>query len=184
MSSRNHSKSIKIYNLTYNAMAISLSVVFLMLFKGTTSILSAIGIPIALAVMLKAYQLRDLLSIVALLLITITFFTTQLFFVLGYFVMAWMLRALLIDPSTASLLKTPLIGFGLYLMTTVATLYAGLRLTEAIFAVPLHQMMLRLSQGHSLIYFSILFAEALIIAVTHFAVLKMVMKRLNSYPDR
>lgn len=174
----NKQRSLK---LATSAMAIALCSVSLVMFRGSLSLLSAICIPIILTVFLIKYdRVSYLISVGTLLIITLMFFTTQLIFVFLYIQMAVFLRKLVFSEGLMAKSGVYIIGFGGYLLITVLVLFVGIRLTEFIFEIPLHKMMLNISNGSLVIYLLILTAEALIISTSHYWAARSIIKKIKT----
>ena len=163
-------------SLTSAALALAVSTVCLLIFRGPVSIVAALIIPAV--IVLFACQNKPLYSgllSIGLLVVTLLFFQTQLLFVAGYLCLALALNNLLISADMKVRLHP--LPVMLYLLVTVIILYGGIRLTEHLFLVPLHQMMLRLSGHNPLRYAAIIFAESLFICAFNVVILKLFISR-------
>lgn len=160
------------------ALTLALSSVSIFLFRGPISILSAFLIPVIIVLFSRGYgMVYHILVSMGLLLISLMFFQTQLIFTAGYALLAVGLRVLLLDRNMN--LKLSIIKTLLYLTFVVLTLSAGLWLTEKIFLIPLHTMMLKLSGGKILFYLGILIIESILVTLCHILVLNGFLKRLR-----
>lgn len=160
------------------ALTLALSSVSIFLFRGPISILSAFLIPVIIVLFSRGYGMfYHILVSMGLLLISLMFFQAQLIFTAGYALLAVGLRVLLLDRNMN--LKLSIIKTLLYLAFVVLTLSAGLWLTEKIFLIPLHTMMLKLSGGKILFYLGILIIESILVTLCHILVLNGFLKRLR-----
>lgn len=160
------------------ALTLALSSVSIFLFRGPISILSAFLIPVIIVLFSRGYgMVYHILVSMGLLLISLMFFQTQLIFTAGYALLAVGLRVLLLDRNMN--LKLSIIKTLLYLVFVILTLSAGLWLTEKIFLIPLHTMMLKLSGGKILFYLGILIIESILVTLCHILVLNGFLKRLR-----
>ena len=152
------------FKLTQASLTIATSFAVAFLFRGTTSLLAAMIIPILLFIFLHKFSLNDTLIVsFALILLTFIFITTQTVFMFIYACLGFALR-LLIPKEKQNILFYRLL---LYWILVNATLLIGIILTELLFAIPLHTFMLRISGGNALIYTLILSLEGLIVATFH-----------------
>ena len=77
--------------LTRSALALALSVVSLLLFRGTTSIVSAFIIPVVIALFSKRNEVLSFVYIAtSLIMMTVLFFQTQIIFIIGYASLHWL----------------------------------------------------------------------------------------------
>jgi hypothetical protein len=167
----------KIKTLTMSAFGLALSVLSLILFRGPISIVSTLLIP-AIIVLFSGNKLEGYaFSSIGLFIITLLFFPTQIIFVSGYAILGLLLKSLAL--SSNQKVKIHPGKFMLYLLITSLVLYMGLRLTELLFLVPLHAMMLGISRGSSAIYAGILILEGLFVSVFNFGILKLLISRIN-----
>ena len=167
----------KIKTLTMSAFGLALSVLSLILFRGPVSIASTFLIP-AIIVLFSANKLEGYaLTSIGLLSVTLIFFPTQLVFVSSYVVLGLLLKLLAV--SSKLKVKFNPIKFIIYTTITSLVLFAGIRLTELIFLVPLHRMMVGISGGNPLVYAGILLFEGLLVATCNFSILKLFMTRIN-----
>ena len=173
----------KSQSIVLSAMALALSLLSLLLFRGTLSLLSMIFIPATLAVFLARQKISYfLLTGLALQLLTLALFTTQSVFVFLYFMLAFVLRTYRAYASTSasavkskpsSTLRLQRLFIILYPVIVSLIIFTGIKLTDLVFMTPLHQVMLRLSRDNTGIYLIILLVEALIISTAHLLLLKL-----------
>lgn len=169
----------KIKTITMSALGLALSVVSLILFRGPTSIFSTFLIPAILVIFSGNRTYGYALTSMGLLFVTLFFFPTQLVFVSGYVILGHLLR--LLSLSTNHRVKVKSGKFILYMGLTSLVLYSGIRLTQFLFLVPLHTMMLGLSRGNPLLYAGILAIEGLFISVFNFGILKLFFSRTEPF---
>lgn len=167
----------KIKTLTMSAFGLALSVLSLILFRGPISIVSTFLIP-AIIVLFSGNKPEGYgLTSIGLFVVTLLFFPTQIIFVAGYLILGLFLKLLAVSSSLKVRFKP--IGFILYTTITSLVLFAGIRLTELIFLVPLHSMMVGISGGSPLSYAGILLLEGLLISFFNFGILKLFKSRIN-----
>lgn len=161
--------------ITRSSFAVGISIICLLLFRGPISIASTFLIPpIIVLFSNKVTSLYYLLTSIGLLLNTIVIFPTQLVFVFTYLILA-MALAYITKKGDKNISRLQIL---LYFLLTIAALFIGIRLTQVIYMIPLHTMMLRLSNGSYLFYFFIVFVEALIVCIFNFGLLKLFKKRI------
>lgn len=154
--------------IVLSAIAISLALSSLMIFRGSTSLASALFIPLTIAIFTKNHSNRLFIFTGALLVFsTVALFTTQTVFVLGYMLMGYMLKK-----------AHGKFGFLGYVVATAFLLYIGIRLTELVFLVPIHQMMNRISGGSIFVYGGIVLFESLFVSFVQFGFLRTVDKKI------
>ncbi|MDW7655977.1 MAG: hypothetical protein SCM11_02255 [Bacillota bacterium] len=169
--------------LAVSSLALTLCLLSLMLFRGVLSLLQALIIPI-LIVLLAASQpwIYTFAAGLSLLVLTLVFFPTQVVFMAVYFMMAiflWGLVSLMKSKSRKRwLLFIP------YVILNSLLLFFGLRMTDFVFQIPLHAMMLRLSGDDSLRYAAIMSLEAAFISGLHLLVIFFVRRRQTKITER
>jgi len=160
------------------AFTMALSSVSLLLFRGPISILSAFLIPVIIVLFSRGYgRSYYILIFIGLLLVSALFFQTQLIFTAGYGLLAVGLRVFFLDRDM--FLKLGISKMLLYLGSVVLILFSGLWLTEKLFLVPLHTMMLKISGGQIHVYLGILLIESVLVTSCHILVLNGFLKRLK-----
>ncbi len=163
--------------LTMSAIALALSVVSLLLFRGPISILSAFIIPAVLVLFTSGERKTFPFTAIGLIIMTGLFFQTQIVFVPGYLFLALFLRRFFMDSERE--MKVSLAGVLLYIATVMLILWIGIQLTQMIFLIPLQDMMLRLSGHDPLRYAGILFAEGAAITLFNLLLLKAFLSRIK-----
>jgi len=173
---KNNSNSIK--TLTLSASALVLCVLCLLFFRGPMSLVSAFFIPVIIVIFAK-YNITAyyVLTLISLFLITIISFQTQLIFVIGYILLALALRSVLIYDGEKVIIQP--FRILIYLMLVSLILYISIRLTDLLFATPLHQMMLGLANNNLLVYFMIIFIESIFVALINLVLLKTITARVR-----
>ena len=164
--------------LSTASIALALSVVSLFLFRGVTSILSTFMIPAIIVLFSK----KDDLTVFAytafgLITVTVLFFQTQIIFVTGYLFLSLALKHYFMESEMK--LKISLSGVVKYLLIVVAVLFVGIQLTQIIFLIPLHDMMLRMSNADPLRYLGILLLEGVAITLFNLLILKAFTSRIK-----
>ncbi len=164
--------------LTRSAMALALSVVSLLLFRGPVSIVSMFIIPVVIVLFSKRKELTSFIYIATgLLMMTVLFFQTQIVFVIGYLLLSITLKYFFLDSHRK--VKLSFSGILKYLLTVMITLFIGIQLTQMIFLIPLHDMMLRLSGNDPMRYFSILLVEGIAITLFNLLILRAFASRVR-----
>lgn len=166
------------YVLTRSTIALALSVVSLLLFRGPVSIVSTFIIPVVIVLFSKRKELTSFIYIATgLLMMTVLFFQTQIVFVIGYLLLSITLKHFFLDSDRK--VKLSFSGILQYLLTVIIILFIGIQLTQMIFLIPLHDMMLRLSGNDPLRYFSILLVEGIAITLFNLLILKAFASRVR-----
>lgn len=164
--------------LTRSAIALALSVVSLLLFRGAISIVSTFIIPVVIVLFSRRNELYSFVYIAAgLLMMTVLFFQTQIIFVIGYLLLSIVLKHFLMD--SALMVKLSFSGILKYLLAVIIILFMGIQLTQMIFLIPLHDMMLRLSNNQPYRYFGILLVEGIAITLVNLLLLKAITSRIK-----
>ncbi len=172
----NNNKNIKI--LTMSAFALALSVLSLLLFRGPVSIVSTFLIP-AIIVLFSRGELKSYLLVsVGLFIIALMFFPTQIIFVATYMLLSALLNVLFITSDFK--VKTNPLGVLGYILIVSLVLFVGIRLTELVFLVPLHTMMLRISGNNMLFYAGILFLEGIFVSIFNIGILRLFIYRITT----
>ena len=156
-------ESRKLSVLTMAAFALCLSVIAFLLFRAVLSFLAAIVVPVVIVMFDRTDHRRYYLLMTAgLILFSFLFFRTQLVFVIGYLLLSLAMRSALLTPDM-NIKITPL-RVSLYALLVSLALFICIRLTELVFSVPLHGMMLRMSGSNPFIYLLILLIEGLLVS--------------------
>jgi len=152
---------------------VALCIVFLILFRGTTSLLNAILIPTILFVSAnKPPKVPVLTSYSVLIVVTFFFFLPQLFFVIfyclvaGFLVLVW------------SKLHRKVIALSLSLASFLAFIFI-VKLTDLFFGVGLESLYLRISQGNQIVYYLVLLAIGVIAGLGTTILSGFINRRLN-----
>jgi hypothetical protein len=158
-----------------SAFGLALSVLSLLLFRGPISIVSTFLVPAIIVLFSGNKNGGYVLTSMSLLTVTLLFFPTQTIFVIGYILLGLFLKLLAFDSNLR--VKLINLNFILYVIITALVLFLGIRLTELIFLVPLHTMMLRISGNTPLLYVGILIVEGILISIFNFGLLKLLISR-------
>lgn len=162
-----------------SSIAIGLSLVSLVVFRGPLGITSSITVPLILALIMRKNSLRDLaFTGVSLVFLTFILAVTQTVFATLYVLLAILIRIFLINSTTNGINK--LMITAIYLLCVASVIYVGIRVTEAVFSVPLHRMMLGFSRGNPIVYTSIIAVEALVIGGIHMMMTKVLKERFKN----
>jgi len=171
-------KNIKL--LSMSAISLALSVLFLIMFRGPISILSTFIIPPIIVLFSLNNDLRYyVLTSLGLIIISSIFFPTQIVFVTLYILLAFFIRFLFFNNKNELKIKVPSVIT--YIILVMISLYLGIRITQIIFLVPLHTMMLRLSGGNPINYIGILIIEAIITVSVNIIFLRVFFSRIDTY---
>lgn len=168
--------------LTRSAIALAMCVVSLLLFRGPSSIVSALVIP-AVIVLFSGEEERTSLIYIAtgLLMMTGLFFQTQIIFVVGYLVLAIALKHFFLNAGMK--VRISCLRVLKYLFSVILVLFVGIRVTQSLFLIPLHDMMLRLSNNQPSRYFAILLVEGGIITLMNLIILKTFIAKIKNKPQ-
>lgn len=159
--------------ITMAAITIAVSLVTVSMFRNTSSILSAIIIPIILALFLTSYTNKEYVFITTtLIFLTLLLITTQTVFMILYVLQGKLLMLLFFKNIMRKL------WFFLYIIMVSFSLLVGILLTEIVFSIPLHMFMMRISNNNSIIYGLIILVEGVIVSTLHFVVTSKLRKSL------
>ena len=162
--------------ITLSAIAIGLSLISMITFRGPISIISTVTIPIIMAVLLGSYSIGYfIIASSVFVFLTLVFFTSQGIFALIYTFMAMNIKFIIMDKR---IFKNRLIEGLIYIVFTMILIYLGIMLTEIIFMIPLNSMMLNISKGYLVIYWLIILLEALLVYMSHSTLVRIIFKRL------
>ncbi len=109
---------------------------------------------------------------------TFLFFQAQTFFVIAYLLLSFGLRLLLVSSDMKVIFKP--FRVIIFVLLATAVLYIGIRLTQWVFLVPLHRMMLSLSGYNDLRYFAMLLAEGTLVFVLNAVILKTLFPKIRA----
>lgn len=170
--------SDNLMTLTSAAFVLAFSILCLLLFRGPVSITSAFAIPAVIVIFSKGHGTRYLLYVsMGLIAVVMAFFQTQTIFILGYLLLSLALKFLLLDPDMNVKIRfLPSLG---YILSVMLILYGCIRLTEAVFMIPLHTMMRSLSGNRPLLYAGILLIESLFVFFFNTIILRLYFTRLK-----
>lgn len=160
------------------AIALALSVVCLIIFRGKVSIISTFIVPAVIAAFSRKYGLfYYFLTSAGLLMMTFLFFNTQIIFVLGYIMLSIGLKKFMINSEMKVKFRWPY--FLAYTTLVMAALFIGIQLTQAIFSIPLHDMMMRISNYRYSRYFFVLLLEGVAVSIINFMIVKLLLIRIR-----
>ena len=161
------------------AFCLALSALSLLLFRGPVSLISAFFIPASILVFsINQGKVYYSLTTSGLLLLAIFFFMPQTFFVLGYILLAILFRILFLKTGQSFLSNK--LKVLVALLSTSFILFLGIRLTQWVFLIPLHTMMVGISKGNPFIYGGILLLEGFLVLSINLAFLSLLNRRLSS----
>ncbi|WP_422485874.1 hypothetical protein [Gudongella sp. DL1XJH-153] len=170
----NNNKNIK--TLTMSAFALALSVFSLLLFRGPISIASTFLIPVIIVLFSRGQLKSYLLVYAGLFTTTLLFFPTQIIFVATYMLLSALLKVFFITSTFK--VNISLLGVIGYILIVSLVLFVGIRLTELVFLVPLHTMMLRISGNNFLSYSLILVIEGIFVSIFNIGILRLFVPRI------
>ncbi len=152
------------------SIALALCISFLILFRGTISIISAFFIPAIIAgFSFNMKKLYFTFIYLGLTLVTLLFFTTQIVFVTSYIFLSVAIRMFLLDENLK--VKVSLSNSIIYIILVIIILFLGVWFTEIFLQIPLHIMMLRVSGENYFKYFVILLIESIFIFIFNVLIL-------------
>jgi len=162
------------------ALALALSLLCLMVFRGPASLGSALIVPAILVLFSRnGGNTYYLLVSSGLLLATLLLVQPHLIFAAGYLLLAQAIRFLLISP-TGGLSMRP-VRLLLYVIAASGVLFLGIWLTEILFQIPLHQMMLRISGQNPWVYLVILLVEGFLVGLANIAIFRLFSSRVQFF---
>ncbi|SDB90642.1 hypothetical protein SAMN05421734_102370 [Pelagirhabdus alkalitolerans] len=156
--------------LIHASIGLALTIISLVLFRGTTSIVSFILIPVILAYFSQNKLMKRILM-TAFLIVVLLVAQTQLIFAVTYILLTNLYKPLFSRKIT----KT---HFALTIVSVMFSLIVSLMLTEWLFQVPIHSMMLELSNHIISIYVAIIFLESIFIVGCQLTIIYQLKKRL------
>ncbi|MEA5018698.1 MAG: hypothetical protein VB009_08330 [Erysipelotrichaceae bacterium] len=167
-----------IKTITHAAFALLLCLFCLSFFRGPTSIISAFLIPVTIVLFDKyASKYYYLILVSTLLPVTFILFQTQFIFILGYLLLALLLRAFLLNNERKLLLS--FFRVINYYISVVFVLYISIRFTDILLKTSLHLMMLSLTNNNAILYLIILMVEGFAITVFNIIIFKLLQIRTN-----
>ncbi len=170
----------KTRTITLAAFVLSLCIICIMLFRGSMSIMSSLLIPPLIAVFsLNQKKIYWLYVTLGLILTVSVLFNTQIIFVSGYILLALALRYLMAGRD--SNINTGFFNSAAYIILSMAVIILGIMLTEKVFLIPLHSMMLRISGGKLVVYTGIIFVESALIFISNIMIFKLLFSKLKKF---
>ena len=162
-----------------SAFSLAFCILCLLVFRGPLSIASALLIPAVIVAFSKNHGLLYyVLTSAGMIAVTFLFFQAQTFFVIVYLLLSFALRLLLVSSDMTVRLQP--VRVIIFILLAAAVLYIGIRLTQWVFLVPLHRMMLRLSGDDPLRYLAILLVEGTAVFALNAAILKAFFSRIKA----
>jgi hypothetical protein len=165
---------MKTVDIVRGALSLTVIVISLFLFKGTTNLINAIIIPVTLYINLRGWQPRQVASVfAAFLLLCAILFNYQIIFASIYCLMTGVY--LFLNARKVNVLVRAIV------LTLIASacFAVGIKLTDFIFMTQIETLLLKVLKGNLLIYYLILFVEGLIAAVSIVCSTSFLEKRLN-----
>lgn len=166
---------MRINNLTLAALSLALVFVFFMLFKGVTNILNSVFVPLVFYINISRFKWKEYIALVtAVLILTFLFFFQQIFFVLFYALLGWVLYKLF-KRKKGFLLNTTILTIvnfiGFIIIINITDLILGTAITKALLSI---------SGGTQLGLLIVFFLEALFVALSLVIIIPRVAGRLNT----
>jgi hypothetical protein len=165
---------MKTADMIRGALSLTVIVISLFLFKGTTNLINAIIIPVTLYINLRGWQPRQVASVfAAFLLLCAILFNYQIIFASIYCLITSVY--LILNARKVNLLVTAIV------LTLIATVCfaIGIKLTDLIFMTQIETLLLKVLHGNLLVYYLIIFVEGLIAAISIVYSTTLLGKRLN-----
>lgn len=170
---------MRINNLTLAALSLALVFVFFMLFKGVTNILNSIFVPLVFYINISKFKWKEYIALItAVLILTFLFFFQQIFFVLFYALLGWVLYKLFKRKK------------GFLLNTTVLTIvnFIGfiiiINITDLLLGTAITKTLLSISGGTQLGLLIVFLLEALFVALSLVIIIPRVAGRLSIETDK
>ncbi len=166
---------IKTKTITKGGMIIALAFISFTIFKGVTNILNAFFIPFLIFAFLRDNDYKEILLVYfALILSTLILYRIQIFFIIGYCMIAFAIhiqKKKKISNIRSIILNTLFISF---------IFWMGIILTDTLFSTNINQIMLRVTQNNILKYIFILIIEGLVISLMlNFSIRKVLKSRFK-----
>lgn len=141
--------------LARGAISLTVIIVSLMLFRGTTSIFSSFIIPLALYIFLKDFSPGEqLTTVLAAFILVAIFFNTQLFFMVAYGLLAFLLSVV---AGKRLVLKIVLLSLGAAVSFIVA-----IQLTDLVLGTAIQQALTSLAVGSQAGFYLFVLAEGVV----------------------
>ncbi len=165
---------MKVNNLVYNILALTLIYIFFLFFKGPTNILNALFVPLTIFIFSYRNDLRErLIFYGTVILFCALFFNIQIFFVIVYCFIAAVLRIIHVN-------KFKTISSFLSLTGTVSFFfYLGIVLTDAVFQTNINSIMMRVLDNNIIIYLVMIIIEASVVSILLLWFSRMFVKRIK-----
>ncbi len=165
--------------LVVSSLALALSSASFLVFRGPISLVSALLVPSILVVFLrKSGRAYEVITYIALMIMVLLFFQTQVVFAFGYILLALAFKAFVSKPGTQ--VGRRILQLLLHVVLVALVLFICIILTEAVLGVPLHSMMMRMSRQNPAIYVGILLLEATLVCTVNILLIKSISARLHA----
>jgi len=165
---------VHIKNLTQAALSLTLIFVFFMLFKGVTNILNSIFVPLVFYINISRFKWKAYLALVtATLILTFLFFFQQIFFVLFYALLGWILYKLF-NKKKGFLFNTTILT-----LVNLISFIIIINLTDLFLGTAIIKALLSISGGTTLGLLIVFLLEALFVALSLEIIIPMVEGRLS-----
>ncbi len=146
---------MRVKKIAQGALTLGIIFVSFMLFRGTTSIIGSFIVPLALYIFLKSFNLREqLTTIMAALLLVAVLFGTQIFFMITYGLLAFLLSVV---AEKRLLLRIVLLIAG----ATVSFIIA-IQLTDLVLGTAIQQALTSLAGGTQAGFYLFVLVEGII----------------------
>lgn len=170
---------MRINNLTLAALSLALVFVFFMLFRGATNILNSIFVPLVFFINISKFKWKEyILLITAVLILTFLFFFQQIFFVLFYALLGWVLYKLF-KKKKGFILNT-----GLITIVNFVGFIIMFKLTDLLLGTAITKVLLSIGGGTQLGFLVVIFLEALFVALSLVIIISRVAGRLSIETDK
>jgi len=166
--------TMRIKNLTLAALSLALIFVFFMIFKGVTNILNSIFVPLVFYINISKFKWKEYIVLVtAVMILTFLFFFQQIFFVLFYAILGWVLYKLF-ERKKGFLLNTTILTIvnfiGFIIIINITDLFLGTAIRKALLAI---------SGGTQLGLLTVFLLEALFVAFSLVIIIPRVAGRIG-----
>jgi len=167
--------TIKLNMITRGAMTMALIFISFLLFKGVTNILNAFIVPLVLYLCCINQKEKQIFTLyLAVIIFVVLFFKIQLFFIIFYCCIAFILTQLRkknINTLLSTLTLTLAISFSFWI---------GIMLTDYFFLTRMNEIIINVMKGNIFKYSIMLIIEGALVGVSQLFVSRMFYKRLSS----
>ncbi len=165
---------MKLNNLVYNIMALTLIYVLFLLFKGPTNILNALFVPLTIFIFsFKNNHRERLIFYGVVILFSSLFFNIQIFFVIVYCIIAVLIR--IINDNNFNKINS----FLLLTLTVGFLFYLGIIFTDLVFQTKINSIMMTILNNNNIFYLIMILFEASIVSIALLFFTKLFKNRIR-----